>query len=107
LTEKTDTVLPLKFAVARRLPSGLNATENGNDPVAKGEPVTWLSAPVDWLTENTDTVLVASFAVASRLPSGLNAIEVGFDPDPVANGEPETVEMPHELSEALLAPSPP
>jgi hypothetical protein len=90
LTANTDTLLAPTFAVARRPPSGLNATEL--DPIGfeNGEPATALNAPVLGLTENTE--MLPEFAVASRSPRGLNATDAGpwLDPDPVANGEPVT-----------------
>ena len=57
-------------------------------PVANGEPVTGVSAPVEEFTENTDTVLPPPLAVASSPPDGLNTTECGSGP--VANGEPVT-----------------
>src|SRR5271168_2447000 len=80
------------LAVARYPPLGLNATERTSVPAANGEPVTWVSAPVDWLTENTDTLLETALAVARYPPLGLNATENGRVP--AANGEPATCSIP-------------
>ena len=94
-TENTDTVLLFGLPVASRPPSGLNATESGNEATkgeevpltANGEPGTWLRLPFG-ATENTDTVLLASFAVASSPPAGLTASE--NESWAAANGEPGT-----------------
>ena len=81
-------MLSVLLAVASSAPEGLNATENGPGPVAKGEPGTGVSAPAE-LTENTDTVLSLLLAVASSAPEGLNATDTGAKP-PVWNGDPDT-----------------
>ena len=87
LTENTDSVPALRFAVASRRPSGLNATDSAPDrgPVENGEPATGVNAPVVGSTENTDT-LSPEAMVASRSPLGLKATA----PASVPNGEPGT-----------------
>ena len=85
--ENTDTVLSPWLATANS-PSGLNASETGDEPTANGEPLTCVK-PLSYATENTDTVLSPdALASASRPPLGLNATENG--PSPVVNGEPLT-----------------
>src|ERR1700722_13300616 len=87
VTENTDSVPALRFAVASRRPSGLNATDSAPDrgPIENGEPATAVNAPVVGSTENTDTLSAAVMA-ASRSPLGLKATA----PASVPNGEPGT-----------------
>jgi hypothetical protein len=51
--EKTETLWLAELATASSPPSGLNATDAGDDPAANGEPATGAGDPA-WSTENTD-----------------------------------------------------
>ena len=90
----TDVVLDPSLAFASRNPSGLNATEEGLEPVVNGELDSGVSAPAE--EAETPTARWPD-RLASREPPGLNAT------GPVApgeNGEPETcVSAPTKLTE--------
>jgi hypothetical protein len=61
LSEITDTVLELRFAVATKPPPRLKAAKCGLElaPVEIGEPDAWVSTPVTGSARNSDSVLVA------------------------------------------------
>ena len=57
LIEKTETVPSDSLATKTPFPKGSTATESGEAPVAKGEPVTAVSAPLPAVIAKAETVL--------------------------------------------------